>query len=158
MTISYLATKPEWKVQNAGMMMAIELERASYSIWIANIWITNDDVFELLIDKAKQGLNVEIVLDKGLWMDCNDLSKLQRFIDAGGEYYLMEEQEDCLSPEKAFCIIDNCVAIDHQSDNRSYRKQGYCNYFMREYPETLVDHYINEYFSVKKNCCANRYS
>jgi hypothetical protein len=158
MTINYLARKPEWKIQDAGMSLAMELERARYSIWIANIWVTNNEIFELLINKAKQELNVEIILDKGVWMDCEDLHKLQRFIDAGGELYMVEEQKDGLSPEKAFCIIDNCVAIDHESNNKSYRKQGYSNYFMREYPETLVEHYINEYFSVKKKFCVNRYS
>jgi hypothetical protein len=158
MTISYLVRKPELKIQDAGARMAVELGRARYSIWIANIWITNNGIFELLIDKAKEGLNVEIVLDKGIWMDCEDLRKLQRFIDAGGELYLTEEKEDGFDLSNAFCIIDNSVAIDHESDSKSYSEQGYSNYFMREYPETLVEHYINEYFSVKKKYCVNRYS
>jgi hypothetical protein len=158
MTINYLARKPEWRIQDAGMRLAIELERARYSIWIANIWITNNELFELLIDKAKQGLTVEIILDKGVWMDCEDLSKLQRFIDVGGELYLTQDRENGLDLHNAFCIIDNSIAIDHESDNKTYKQSGYCNYFIREYPETLVEHYINEYFSVKKNCCLNRYS
>jgi hypothetical protein len=158
MTINYLATKPERQSRNVSTRIADEIEHASYSIWIANIWITNNRIFELLIEKAKYGLNVEIILDKGIWMDCEDLHKLQKFIDAGGELYLTEEQEDMPSPEKAFCLIDNCVVIDHQFDDESYKRQGYSNYFMREYPETLVEHYINEYFSVKMNCCVNRYS
>jgi ornithine carbamoyltransferase len=158
MTINYLARKPEQKIQDAGMRLAIELERARYSIWIANIWITNNELFELLIDKAKQGLNVEIILDKGVWMDCEDLHKLQRFIDAGGEFYLTKELENAIDLNGAFCLIDNSVAVDHVSDNQSYKRHGYSNYFMREYPETLVDHYINEYFSVKKKYCVNRYS
>jgi hypothetical protein len=158
MTINYLAAKPEWKPQNVGIRIAEELERARYSVWIANMWITNDEIFELLINRAKQGLNIEIILDKGFWLDCSDKQNLQRFIDAGGELYLTEEHEESMIPENSFCVIDNCVAIDHESGSRSYRKSGYSNYFMKEYPETLVEHYINEYFSLKRTCCVNRYS
>jgi hypothetical protein len=158
MTISYLATKPEWNVQDARMSLSVELERACYSIWIANIWITDNGIFELLIEKAKSGISVEILIDNGLWLDCDDLAILQRFIDAGGELFILEEKYQIFKPENAFCIIDNCVAIDHQIENKPHKQNGYSNYFMREYPETLVEHYINEYLSVKKNCCANRYA
>jgi hypothetical protein len=158
MTINYLAKKTEWQAQSASARITQEIEHASYSIWIANIWITNNEIFGLLIEKAKCGLNVEILIDTGMWMDCDDLHKIQDFIDAGGEFYLTNEPDDIPGPEKAFCIIDNCVAIDHQLDNKSYKKQGYSHYFMREYPETLVEHYINEYFSIKNNNCLNRYS
>lgn len=39
------------------------ITNAKYIIWIAMAWFTNRNFYDVLIDKKKQGLNIQIVLD-----------------------------------------------------------------------------------------------
>ena len=40
-----------------------ELENAKYIIWVAMAWFTNKELFDVLVKKKKQGVNVQIVID-----------------------------------------------------------------------------------------------
>ncbi|EOS01040.1 hypothetical protein C799_02893 [Bacteroides thetaiotaomicron dnLKV9] len=39
-----------------------EINEAKFSIWIAVAWFTLDDIYELLIQKRKEGLNIRIII------------------------------------------------------------------------------------------------
>lgn len=40
-----------------------ELKDAKYTIWIAMAWFTNKELFDQLVKKKNQGLNIQVVLD-----------------------------------------------------------------------------------------------
>jgi hypothetical protein len=158
MNMNYLASRPERKTQSVSERVVYELQKARYSIWIANIWFTDNAIYNLLIEKVKEGINVEIILSINKIMNCDENAKIQQFIDLGGEFFLINETEDITASHKGFCMVDYSTVIDSGFDDKSYLNPGYSAYFMREYPESLVEHYFNEYFSVKNKFCVNRYS
>jgi hypothetical protein len=158
MTMNFLATRPERKIQNVSERIVEELQRARYSIWIANIWFTDNTIYDLLVEKVKEGINVEMLLSITKIMNCDENAKIQQFIDLGGEFFLINENEHNPLLSKRFCMVDYSTVIDSEFEDKTYRESGYSSYFMREYPESLVDHYFNVYFSIKNKFCINRYS
>jgi hypothetical protein len=86
-----------------------ELLGANKSIFAAVAWFTDQRLFNILCDKAKQGLNVQlIVVDDFITRGCNinylDLEK------AGGKIYLIDENKGALMHNK-FCVIDEMNTI-----------------------------------------------
>ena len=158
MTANFLATRPEIRTESVSNRVIGEFQRARYSIWIANIWFTDNAIYDLLIEKVKEGINVEILLSIDHIMSCDEYARLQRFIDIGGELFLINETEQNRILNKGFCMVDYSTVIDSGFEEKTYLEPGYSSYFMHEYPEALVDHYFNEYFSVKNKYCVNRYS
>jgi hypothetical protein len=158
MTMNFLATRPERKIQSISDRIVSELQRARYSIWIANIWFTDNLIYDLLVEKVKEGINVEMLLSINKIMNCDENAKIQQFIDLGGEFFLINENEHNPLLSKRFCMVDYSTVIDSEFEDKTYLASGYSSYFMREYPESLVDHYFNEYFSIKNKFCINRYS
>ena len=67
MIINFLLTKPVIEKETVSRKIIRELKKARYSIWLANIWFTDNEIYELLIEKLREGLNVEIVLNSNNW-------------------------------------------------------------------------------------------
>jgi len=155
--MNFLAAKPRQVIESVNQRITRELEQARFSIWIANVWFTDDKLVDLLIKKVEEGLNVEVILNKNRTMDCKEQVKLQEFIDSGGEFYLINETEHNKMFDKGFCMLDYATIIDDEFKDQSHLEPGFSTYFLREYPEALVEHYINQYLSVKNNYCVNRY-
>ena len=155
--MSYLAARPRQVIESVKQRITREIEQAKFSIWVANVWFTDEEIIDLLIKKVEEGLNVEIILNKNKALDCKEQAKLQEFIDTGGEFYLINEAEGNRMFNKGFCMLDYATIIDDEFEDKSHLESGFSTYFLREYPEALVEHYINQYLSVKNNFCINRY-
>lgn len=56
-------TKPEIYFENIQRQIIDELENAKYTIWVAMAWFTNKELFDELVKKKKQGVNIQVVLD-----------------------------------------------------------------------------------------------
>ncbi len=156
--MNFLAAKPRKVIESVNHRIIKEINQAKFSIWIANVWFTDEEIVDLLIKKVGEGLNVEIILNKNRAMDCKEQAKLQEFIDSGGEFYMINETENNRMFDKGFCMLDYATIIDDEFEDKSQLETGFSTYFLREYPEVLVEHYINQYLSVKNNYCINRYS
>jgi hypothetical protein len=86
-----------------------ELNNANSSIYVAVAWFTDVKLFNVLCDKAKLGLDVQlIVMDDFITRGCNinyhDLEK------CGGKVYLIDENKGALMHNK-FCVIDDINTI-----------------------------------------------
>src|SRR6478752_7685859 len=84
--------------------IATELNNANFSIYAAVAWFTDAKLFKILCDKAKHGLNVQlIVVDDSITRSCSinydDLEK------CGGKVFLIDENKGALMHNK-FCVID----------------------------------------------------
>ena len=158
MVVNLLVAQPERMVESVNRRIIRELKKARFSIWMANVWFTDNTVYDILIEKVKEGINVEAMLHRNTPLDCKEQAQIQEFIDAGGEFFLINETGHNHMLNKGFCMIDYSMVIDEEFDGKSYLEPGFSPYFMREYPEALVDHYINQYFSVKNKYSINRYS
>lgn len=154
MIINFLLSNLKLGQETISNKIIRELEKARYSIWLANVWFSDDDVFNLLLKKLDEGLNVEVVL-KTCQMTVYEHAKIQKFIDLGGEIFIINELEACKKDK--FCIVDYSTIINNnfQSEQRLKPTQG--SIFLKETQETLVEQYISQYLHLKNNYCINRY-
>jgi len=157
MTVNFVAAQPKEMIETVNSRIIRELKKARFSIWLANVWFTDKTIYNLLIEKVNEGINVEILLHKDAPLNCHELSQVQDFIDAGGEFFLINEAGQHNGLNKSFCMIDFSTVIDDDLDFQPVIGTAYSAYFMKEYPEALVEHYINEYFLLKNNYCISRF-
>ena len=100
------------------------------------------------------GLNVEMVLSPNQWTVYEN-SSIQKFIDAGGEIYLINETDKNNIGFDKYCIIDYSTVINDDFKTELSVKPTQGNSFLKENQETLVEKYINEYLLLKNNYCKN---
>jgi phosphatidylserine/phosphatidylglycerophosphate/cardiolipin synthase-like enzyme len=86
-----------------------ELNSADSSIYTAVAWFTDVKLFNILCDKAQQGLDVQlIVVDDFITRGCNiNYLDLEKY---GGKVYLIDENKGALMHNK-FCVIDENITI-----------------------------------------------
>lgn len=85
------------------------LQRATSTIRIAVSWFTDFEIYDILVNLARKGIRIEIILldDKINENIKNKFSKLSSVII---HTYWYQEQEDGLMHNK-FCVIDNNIVI-----------------------------------------------
>lgn len=81
-----------------------ELSRAKRSISIAVAWFTNDDLFDMLCMKLKQGIKVELIIINDYINNWDFGLPFQTFIDLKGKLYLSEYPSIM---HHKFCLIDD---------------------------------------------------
>ena len=76
-----------------------KLSSAKYCIWVAMAWFTNEKIYEVLLKKKKEGLNIRLILDD------NNKNKRLDFSEFEHYYILIESKYKNIMHNK-FCIID----------------------------------------------------
>ncbi|MBK8808645.1 MAG: DUF1669 domain-containing protein [Bacteroidales bacterium] len=124
-----------------------ELKSATVSIHVAVAWFTDAKLFALLCDKAKAGLDVQLIMvDDPITQNCSiNYNSLEQ---SGGKVYLINENNGALMHNK-FCVIDGETTITG-SYNWSIKAQS--NHenitITRDYKE-LADLFIEEFKRIK---------
>jgi len=49
--------------ENIQQQIIDELDNAKYTIWIAMAWFTNKELFDVLVRKKTQGINIQVIVD-----------------------------------------------------------------------------------------------
>lgn len=138
--------------------IANKLSKARYAVWmiIGKNWLTNEQIYPILLNHLNNGLNIELIMQDDLLSEYEN-AKLQNFIDHGGEIFIINKQLQTKPIHEQFCIIDysNVLAGKLPSTNqtKAYRGSEYIN----ERKETLIESYIDEYLHIKNTFCSNRY-
>lgn len=81
-----------------------ELNEAKKTIFVAVAWFTNDDLFDMLCMKLKQGVKVELIIINDYINNWEFGLPFQTFVDLGGKLYLSEYPSIM---HHKFCLIDN---------------------------------------------------
>jgi len=115
-----------------------EIRQARFSIWIAVAWFTLDEIYDLLVQKRKEGLNIRIIISKD---DINKIKyeKYKKTLNICG-YPKFGAYNDNLMHNK-FCIID-LEKVIHGSYNWSKRAE-----YNRETVEIVKDRKNAEEFA-----------
>ena len=86
-----------------------ELDKATEKIMVAVYWFTNQTLFQKLMTKVTDGLQVELIIHNDYINNREAGLSFQSFIDLGGEFYF----SDTFNPmHNKFCVIDNKVLIN----------------------------------------------
>ena len=141
--------------ENISQRIQKELANSKKSIFIAVAWFTDDIIFNLLCNKAKDNIEVELVLisdhiNKGSTIDFDLLT------NAGGSVYWIDgsNQENGIMHNK-FCIIDNNIIVTGSYNWSKQAKKNYENISVIYEDHNLVTQYINEFCASSKTIGQN---
>ena len=126
----------------------LELEQAEHTIYIAVAWFTNRTLFNTLIEKARKGVTVQLMLS-------NDHINQQSYIDynqlntAGhSAAYLIGNGKQDLMHNK-FCVIDSDTVING-SYNWSYKaEKNHENILITKGDSVLAEQFIKQFKKIR---------
>jgi phosphatidylserine/phosphatidylglycerophosphate/cardiolipin synthase-like enzyme len=118
---------------------------ARYDIYVAVAWFTDRELFDLIVQKVKQGLNVELILIKD-HINLNNSFNYNNFVENGGKLFWDDHHHK-------FCVIDREVVITgsynwtYKASNRVKRE----NIIVIKHEKELIDKYSFEFRKLQKN-------
>lgn len=95
--------------QNIRASIIKEIEKANKCLKVAVYWFTNHELFDLLYQKQKNGVQCDLIIHNDYINNREGGLPFQKFIDAGGNFYFSDEENPM---HNKFCIIDNQVLIN----------------------------------------------
>jgi hypothetical protein len=95
--------------QNIRVSIIKEIEKANKSLKVAVYWFTNHELFDLLYQKQKNGVQCELIIHNDYINNREAGLPFQKFIDAGGRFYFSDEENPM---HNKFCIIDDQILIN----------------------------------------------
>lgn len=127
-----------------------EIRSAKFLIWIAVAWFTLDEIYDLLIQKKEEGLDIRIIISKDE-INKSKYDKYKDFLDIW-EYPKFGMYNDNLMHNK-FCVID-LKKVVHGSYNWS-RKAEYNRETVevaedRKHAEEFAEQFKKLYLDLKK--------
>lgn len=123
-----------------------QLESSTHSIKIAMAWFTNQQLFDVILNKLQRRISVELITIDDLINNGDFGLNFNQFIEAGGQLYF--------SPADApvhhkFCIIDHAVVINgsynwtYYAENRNHENITIVNY------EAVAQNFNSEFERLK---------
>lgn len=110
--------------ENQKKLIMEEIRKAKFSIWIAVAWFTLDEIYDLLVEKKKEGVNVRIIVSD----DSNNQIKKDKYKnDLNILLYPKFGSYNTNMMHHKFCIIDSHTVLDgsfNWSKNAEYNKEN----------------------------------
>lgn len=140
---------------NIAERISTELSQAESSIYIAVAWLTNRDLFNILVDKAKSGITVQLLLsndeinqNSSLDFSCLKIGNSVAYLVGDGKSDLMHNK---------FCVIDRRVVMTG-SYNWSYKaeKNNHENIVITTDDFELADKFIAQFKQIRDSYFAHQ--
>lgn len=84
-----------------------ELKKSEREILVVSDWLTDENLFDILLKKQEQGVKVKLIVEENFK---NEIKKVSDLAKSGGEIYKFEKGNYGLMHKK-YCIIDDKIAI-----------------------------------------------
>lgn len=127
--------------------ISLELEKAQSSIYIAVAWLTNQNLFNLMLQKAQQGVTVQLMLSNDHINQQSRIDYDQLNIDSSAAYLIGDGKQDLM--HNKFCIIDNDTVING-SYNWSYKaEKNHENILITKGDEVLAAQFIKQFKKIR---------
>ncbi|HBL83863.1 MAG TPA: hypothetical protein DDZ99_02940 [Clostridiales bacterium] len=122
-----------------------QIKNAKYLIWIVMAWFTNEPIYNALLEKNREGINIQLILND------DDINKSNLKFETYFETYRVKPTEKKNIIHHKFCIIDLKTVI-----TGSYNWTNKANY-NKESISILSDDknvfkFTDEFISIKKDC------
>lgn len=124
-----------------------EIEKANKSIYIAVAWFTNKSIFNHLINRAKKGCKIQIIISNDSINENSsiDFDFLKRY---NGKVYKIGNGDTELMHNK-FCVIDYNTVITG-SYNWSYKAENnFENIVINTNDTSLAEQFVKEFHQIK---------
>lgn len=128
----------------------IEILKASKSIFVAVAWFTNPNLFIDLCDKAKEGLEVELMLMNDE-INQNSSINYDSLIIAGGKVWMIRNDDGTnrLMHNK-FCIIDNETVVNGSYNWTNKANSNHESITIVEGNTALAEQFSKEFKTIKE--------
>lgn len=134
--------------QNIRKHIKEELSTATQSIYVAVAWFSDRHLFKLLCDKAKEGLNVQlIVMDDAITRNCS--INYDELVSLGGKLYQINDSYGTLMHNK-FCIIDEKSIITGSYNWSMKAASNHENITITNDAKSLAFTFIEEFKRIKE--------
>ncbi len=120
-----------------------EIQKAKFSIWIAMAWFTNKEIFDELLKKRNEGLDIKIIIDNNRVNQEKPLFTLENHF----EVYRVDVQSKRYKNimHRKFCVIDLETAM-HGTFNwtsaANYNKEHWDVDHNRETAKTFAEEFV----------------
>ncbi|MEC5210866.1 uncharacterized protein involved in tolerance to divalent cations [Psychrobacter sp. PL15] len=129
--------------------ISLELEKAQSSIYIAVAWFTNQNLFNVMLQKSQQGVTVQLMLSNDHINQQSRIDYNQLNIGSSAAYLIGDGKQDLM--HNKFCIIDNDTVING-SYNWSYKaEKNHENILITKGDEVLADQFIKQFKKIRNN-------
>lgn len=127
--------------------IGLELEQADCSIYIAVAWFTNRTLFDALVEKAQQGITVQLMLSNDHINQQSHVDYDQLNIGNSAAYLIGDGKQDLM--HNKFCIIDNDTVING-SYNWSYKaERNHENILITKGDSILAEQFIKQFKKIR---------
>jgi len=130
--------------------ISTELKKASVSIYAAVAWLTDKKLFSILCDKAREGIDVQLLLAD----DDDDITQTygvnyRQLELCGGKVYLIDEFATGKLMHNKFCVIDASTTITGSYNWSNKAQLNYENITITWDNEQLALSFIEEFRRIK---------
>lgn len=128
--------------------ISAELKQSVSSIFVAVAWFTDARLFEILCDKAKKGLDVQlIVMDDDITRNCS--INYQELEKNGGRLYLINGNVNGTLMHNKFCVIDDTTTITGSYNWSIKAQSNHENITITRGNQFLADLFLAEFMRIK---------
>jgi len=134
--------------ENIADRIKLEISKTQKSIFIAVAWFTNKIIFNELVNKARSGCTVSLIISNDV-INRNSQIDFDQLAINGSRVYKVGDGDTGLMHNK-FCVIDYSTVITG-SYNWSYKAEtNFENVIITSDDTTLAEQFINEFNSIRK--------
>lgn len=136
--------------ENIAERIQQEISKAQKSVFIAVAWFTNKNLFNQLVNKARNGCTISLIISNDS-INLNSGIDFEQLISAKSKVYKIGNGDNELMHNK-FCVIDYSTIITG-SYNWSYKaEKNFENVIITNNDTTLAEQFITEFNNIR-----NRY-
>lgn len=132
---------------NIGSRIQQEIENAQNTLYIAVAWFTNNNIFNAIIERAKAGITVFLIVSDDI-INAHSKINYSEIEKYGGKFYRIGNSETELMHNK-FCIIDSLIVITG-SYNWSYKAENNIENIIINEDGILAKQFIDEFNNIVK--------
>lgn len=139
--------KTEALFDNIAERIGEELRQAEQSIYLAVAWLTNHQLFDILVEKAKQGITVQLLCSNDKINRNNGIVFDRLQMGNSAAYFIGDGEKDLM--HNKFCVIDSRVVITG-SYNWSYKaEKNHENIVITTDDFQLCDQFISQFTQIR---------
>ena len=134
--------------ENIAERIQQEISKAQKSVFIAVAWFTNKNLFNELVNKARDGCTVSLIISNDN-INLNSSIDFEQLISANSKVYKIGNGDTELMHNK-FCVIDYSTVITG-SYNWSYKAESnFENVIITSNDTILAEQFISEFNNIRK--------
>lgn len=126
-----------------------ELTQAEQTIYIAVAWFTNPRLFNTLLDKAKQGITVQLLISNDPINQQSPIDYTQLNIGNSVAYLIGDGKDDLM--HNKFCVIDEYIVINGSYNWSKKAERNHENIIITTGDSVLAQSFITQFKKIRNS-------